>query len=344
MDAKRIIKTYISTRPASKIIAGVLAGAMVVLLVLFAVNSGGDDTATAHEFYPSDSPKGSYCYVDVVAVSDWLYDDGDGNKYYTIFDREGYLYIARIPSGILGRLDKQYEFFMTEEFWAEDCDLTQRESYRLYGGVRGATDTIKDYICQAWEITLSDYDRMFGDNYLAAGSSPSSDRAAWMFALSLTLGVFSLTFCIPSISANKAMKKSFARLDEMGLTEQAAMELEMTDNLSLGKDAVRFSDKFVFGKGTGFVGIYEDIEWCYKRVQRYNGIKTGEALVGQAKFINNFTLNAANPNKKGEDTIEKAMAVIAAKNPTVLLGFTGENIKAARDLRRERKGGGKHAL
>lgn len=339
MNAQSVIKSYISPKPILRILALATAVLGAVFLALAFGAGGNDDKASAEPFYPSDSATGSYCYVDVVGVSDWLYKVGDYDTYYTIQDNENYFYIAKIPSSTIKKLSAQSAFFeayMNKEASIDDAP----QPYRLYGVVRSVGSETKKNICDVWGFESTDYDRIFGINMLDAGSSPSSDKTGGFAAGSVLLLSFALIFGILVLVTNSKVKKSLNRLEELGLTEQAAGELDMSGADVIGKDAARLTDHFIFGKGTGIALRYEDVVWAYKRIQRYNFVAVSESLMLYAVYpIDQLSLITTTGRGSSKGLIESAIQLIYSRNPNAMIGYNGEYLKAYRDYRKQAKSG-----
>ena len=337
MNAQSVIKSYISPKPILRILA--LATAVLgVLFIFLAIGAGGkDDKASAEPFYPSDSPTGSYCYVDVVGVSDWLYKVGDYDTYYTIQDNEDYFYIAKIPSSIIKKLSAQSAYF--EAYMNEEA-AEAPEPYRMYGIVRSVGSETKKSICEVWGFESADYDRIFGKNMLDAGSSPSSDKTGGFAAGAVFMLSFALIFGILVLVTDSKVKKSLNRLEELGLTELAAGELDMPGAEIIGKDAARLTDHFIFGKGNGVALRYEDVVWTYKRVQRYNFIAVSESLMVYAVHpINQLSLFTTSGRGSSKGLIESAIQIIYSRNPNAMIGYSAENQRAYGNYRKQAKSG-----
>ena len=123
------------------------------------------------------------------------------------------------------------------------------------------------------------------------------------------------------------------RLQQLGLLEDAALQLNDADIEILGGDYVRLSRDYLFCRRTGAVVAYGDIMWSYLHVTRRNFVVTGQTLLGFTAAYKNLPLCDAGSARKGggSDMLNRVMQVIYEKNPAVLLGYNGQNAKAYRD-------------
>lgn len=94
MDAKKTIKAYIMPKPWVRVMLVVMVAALAVCLTFGLLTLNGEETE-AVIFHPVDSETGVMAYIDVVGVSNWLYQYDDA-VYYSVEDAEGYLYTVRL--------------------------------------------------------------------------------------------------------------------------------------------------------------------------------------------------------------------------------------------------------
>lgn len=324
MDPKNVIKRYIM--PGFFVRAGaiVLAAVFAVTLVmgLLALNT---KTADPVEFYPSETPTGTMAYIDVVGVSNWLYQY-DSNIYYSVEDVEGYLYTVQLKNSQLKEMAAQ------ETYWNRaDENAPMPEAYRLVGYVQRTGNDVKESLAQSWEITEAEYTQYFGENFLNATTSVGAEKSAGWFVGAMISGLFSLLFFILQLRAASVAKKCLRVLEDNCLLEKAAQQLKNKEShLVIGKKRGILTPDFVFGKGSGAVLAYSDIVWAYKQDAKRNFMHVNSYLVAATAWMgatNVIDLNA--PDKTG--CIGDALAVIGRRNPQVLLGFTNENRRAYKD-------------
>lgn len=330
MDPKKIIKHYIMPGFLVRGGAVILAVALAVTLFmgLSALNAEVPDPV---EFYPIETPIGVMAYIDVVGVSNWLYDY-DGAVYYSVEDAEGYLYTVRLKDSQLQAMAAQ------EAYWNRETETAPMpQPYRLVGYVQKATDDVRESLAQSWDITEAEYLEYFGDNYLNATTSVGAEKAAGWFIGALFSGLFCLLCIVLYARAAAMSRKCLAVLEERCLLEKAAQQLQNKDaQLVIGKNRGVLTEDFIFGKGTGMVLTYSDILWAYKQDAKRNFMVANSYLFAATDWMNpQGVVDLNGPDKTG--CIGDALAVIGRRNPNVLLGYTNENRKAFREAVRAAK-------
>lgn len=322
MDSQKIIRKYIDRSSIGAIIGWALL-ALAVVFIILGVTAGKNTDEVAVPFYPSESETGSFAYVDVVGISNWLYQY-DGDTYYTILDSEDYLYTAKVSDSDFRKMSAQYAYWMEE-------DAPKPEPYRLEGIVRKTTSSIRSSLSESWEITTAEYDELFGTLLLDATSSPSSEAGAVWYLGAMFAFIIGLCLVLVILPINSLTKKSLNRLEDLNLTDRAAQQLEDGSYTTIGKDLIRMSDNVFFAKKSGLAVPYSDILWIYKRTVRTNLV------------IVNLYLNVCTKDKeisvhlggpKAEALLQQAAVAIAEKNPNVLIGYSKENQKAYKALKK----------
>lgn len=319
MDAQKTIKKYILPKTMSTISIILVVLALVCAVMGIAALGGADDTAL--EYYPNESAVGSMAYINVIGVSDWLYQN-DEAIYYTAMDTEGYLYTVRLSDSQFKSLSAQFDYWMDE-----NEDAIPPAPFKLEGLVRDITSDIRSTLAECWEMTTVEYDQYFGNTFLDATSSPSEEASAPWFFGALLLGCFGLVFLLVSGRSKRNAKKCLRRLEELGLTERAAQQVEMADsNTIIGKNRGMLSRDFLFGKGTGMVVPYSDIIWAYQLDRKRNFVPVNSYLmVGTMATAVEGAIDLNRPDKQG--CISEAMEIIAQRNPEAMIGYSKEFAK-----------------
>ena len=321
MDSKKIIKKYIMPGGFVRFGAVALSLVLAVTLVMgiFALNAEVPDPV---DFYPSETPTGTMAYIDVVGVSNWLYQY-DEAVYYSVEDAYGYLYTVRLKDSQLKEMSAQ------AEYWNRTSETAPMpEPYRLVGYVQATATDVKESLAQSWGISVSEYEEYFGVNFLNATTSVGAQKSAGWFVGALFSGLFALLCLILQLRASKVAKKCLKVLEERCLVEKAAQQLENTaGHTVIGKNRGILTQDFIFGKGTGAVVPYSDVIWAYRQEQKRNFVAVNSYLmVGTAWMGVTGVIDLNRPDKHGH--ISEALAVIAQRNPEALLGYTNENNKA----------------
>lgn len=320
MDSKRIIKKYIMPSAFMRV-GAVVFGILLVLTLVMGITAMNAEVPDPVDFYPSETPTGVPAYIDVVGVSDWLYQYDD-TVYYSVEDAYGYLYTVRLN-------DRQLEEMAAQaEYWNRTSETAPMpEPYRLVGVVQKTGDTVKESLAQSWDISVAEYEEYFGVNFLNATTTVGAEKSAGWFVGALFSFLFALICLVFQMRGASVSKKCLKVLEERCLLEKAAQQLENTEeHMVLGKNRGILTRDFLFGKGTGAVAAYSDVIWAYKQDQRHNFITSSYLMVGTA-WMNVQSVIDMNGNDK-YGYISDALAQIAEKNPEAMLGYTNENRKA----------------
>ena len=333
MDAKKIIKKYIMPNAGIRIAGWVLLFVAVIAFLVGAATWGSDyDTdVQATEFYPNESENGTMAYIDIVGVSNWLFQYDDA-VYYSAEDAEGYLYTVRLTDSQYGAMAAQ------QTYWNRETeDVSPPAAYHLVGYVQDVPSDVRSNLSDSWGISTAEYDQYFGTKFLNATTSVGEQGSAPWFLVALFSVLFAIVCIIISLRAKKIAKKCFRQLEERSLLEKAAQQLENTESHTvIGKNRGILTQDFLFGKGTGAVIPYSDILWAYKQEQRRNFVAVNSYLMVATLYMSaQGVIDLNRSDRKGY--IGTALAVIAEKNPNVLLGYTSENGKAYRAIVKENK-------
>lgn len=336
VGAKRALNRYLKAPAAVTVIT--LLGVLGLLLCLFMgfAKLGHDDRADAEAFWPGDSAPDSYAWVDVVGVSDWICGYDDGETYYAAEDADGGLYILSIK-------DREYRAMSDYvDYWYRYEGEGNRKApapYRLYGIVTKTNGEVRSSFEESFELSSSELYAYFGDSYLNTTSSPGRESGgAWLTGAGI-LALFTLIFAVANGAAKRRGKRSVDALEETGLLQSAANELDAPTNLVIGKgrSACVFSRNFIFSRNANVVLPYRDILWCYKRQQRTNFIPTACMLMANTADQRSYVLLTA-PGRDKSGLLDQAMEQIAAQNGDAMIGFSPENRSAYKELCRDRQG------
>lgn len=330
MDSKKILGKYLKPSGVITIIGWVLVIASVAMLVMGILSSGNANEAAGapEKFNSLYSEKGEYVYVDVVAISNWLIKD-DGKVFYVAQDKAGNYYTVQVGNSEYKKMDEQYDYFMDE-------DASMPRAYTLKGVAKEAGKQLRKDISECVGIASYKYEDIFGVLYLDATATPGDDAfALWLVGFILCF-MFGLIFILISLPASVNFKKCVRNLEARGLLDAAAAELESGEYEKVGKDCGRLSRKFFFGKNSGMVLPYTDIQWIYRQnVKRYF-ITLNVNLIVSTLELNQKILLSYNGKNRDEE-LNKVFMAVAQNNPNVLLGYSAEN----RNAYKERKNAAK---
>jgi hypothetical protein len=334
MDSKTILANYVKPNKILVILAVVLLVVGLVSIPMISISSeeaakaAGDPVA----FHNNNSAHGTYCYADIIGISNWLYKY-DNNTYYTAMDADGNLFTICVSDSTYNAMDAQFQWWMSE-----DEDEAPPAPYRVEGIAKTTTITIKSNLSTSWEISQSEYAELFGSVYLDTKSSPADDSASvWIFACIMSFSC-ALIFFLCGIPGNANFKKCMTNLEAKNLLDSAARELESPDTVQFGKDQARLSRNFLYCKRGGIVIPYTDILWAYRRqVKQYFIFTVSTTLVVHTPY-GEFNAIAVGGNDKKND-LNQFFQAIAMGNPEVLIGFTSQNQQEFKARKQARKFG-----
>lgn len=137
-------------------------------------------------------------------------------------------------------------------------------------------------------------------------------------------------FGIPWAYGYHQMNKRIASAKEDGTFER--MMHEFGSAASILGDKIRYSEHYIFGKGSGRFLKYEDIYWVYRHIQRYLLIpisSTAEVGIRTGELFSFCRLRLGYKSGAGQN--RELASVIYAKNPNVILWFDAKRKKEFKD-------------
>ena len=330
MDSKKILEKYLKPAAALKIIGWILVIASVAMLAMGILSASGATGAAGspEKFHIEDTEKGTYAYIKAVGISDWIYKV-DGNTYYVVLDKNDNAYVVRVSDSQFKKMGDQNEYFMED-------DSVMPKAYELTGIARKLTKNHRDEIASVFDIPSYRSEDVFGTMYLDATSTPGDDAfALWLvgFIVCFVLGLIFLLICLP---ASGNFKKCMALLEERGLVDMAAAELESGEYEQVGKDCARLTRQFFFGKNSGMVLPYGDIQWLYRQNVKRNFVTVNVNLIVSTNKLNQKVMLSYNGRNRDEE-LNKVFMTVAERNPNVLLGYSSENRKAYKERKEAAK-------
>jgi hypothetical protein len=330
MDSKKILEKYLKPSAAIKIIGLILIVASLAMLVMGIISASAATGAVGkpEEFDSLNNEKGEYVYLDVVGISDWAYKV-DGKTYYVALDKWDYVYIVQLSNSEFKKMDDQNEYF-TED------DVPMPKSYTLKGVARKLSTDDRNEIADCFDIPSYESKDYFGTMYLDATSTPGDDAFAMWLVGFIVCFVLGLIFLLITLPASGNFKKCMALLEERGLVDMAAAELESGEYEQVGKDCARLTRQFFFGKNSGMVLPYGDIQWLYRQNVKRNFVTVNVNLIVSTNKLNQKVMMSYNGRNRDEE-LNKVFMTVAERNPNVLLGYSSENRKAYKERKEAAK-------
>ena len=301
-------------------VATAIFAAVCVALIVTALCVAPSDPTEAMKFSSMQSDSDEYKYVDVLLVTDWIYND-EGNYYYAAMDSEGNVFTLKLSKSQFSDLAAQYEANL-----ADDASLP--DTKRLYGLSKKLGSSAAGAVGDVLGLAGADeYYEWIGRSYFDATDSPAGNSKDMYFVFALFAGLIALM--IGAIYGSKQMtfKRLTRRLEERGLLDAAAQELERGEGLSLGKGALLLTDRFIFHKPLGFALAYDDVAWAHTSAAQYlYFIPISRMLSVNTLDKKHYTLSIPAWTTGSErEQLDEALFKIAEKNPHALIGFSKEN-------------------
>lgn len=297
------------------------------------------DPSKAVEFYPAeDEMKGRYAYIDVVGVSDYV-ASRDTERWYAVIDRDGYGNIVKMSTSQFMTLKKHNDWWYSDE---EDfIDPT-----RIYGMPNKISDELADVIADVFDYeSRSDVADVFGKYYLDTTESPHDMISGIILFIAFAALLADIFLFITNASRNGTARRCIRRLNDLGLTDLAAEQLESPLTEAIGKDTTRLSQDFIYCRPLGTVMALSDIIWLYGHVQRYNGIVVSQTLRAGGKTLKAVPVCQTEKGKDGIGTeaFSHIMEVLSQRDPELMLGYSPEQQKLYNDRFKEEKARAKAA-
>lgn len=161
------------------------------------------------------------------------------------------------------------------------------------------------------------------------------DIFGWLMVPGMLLFVWGFFGEIPRILGAGGIAKWLAR---MGKLDDAAAELQGIQAKVLCRNKVTVTANFIFGKRMLTACAYEDILWVYKH--RYTQRLLFIPIFVQDSLVLETTKRKMNINlgrKDKNNELIQIIQIIREKNPGVLTGYTEENQKAYKQLRKQKE-------
>ena len=312
-DNGKSMKAFVRPAAGARIAA---AAVWVLALALFAAAAaaGSRDEGDPALFRPFDSEEGSYVYLDIVGVSDWVFRSGS-DTYYMVLDGDGRAYCARLTDAQFGGLGEY------NRYWNEVIG-TAPAPYRLSGLCSGIWPDMRTSMAGAWDMEEDEFTDWFGDRYLDATTSPGEQaQAMWLVFgfFALLAGVILAAVTVP---AQTAERRCLKRLEQTDRLDAAAADFGAASGPETPSGPVLLGRSFLFVRRGGAIVPYSDILWCYKRVTHTNFFITMETAVVCTADRRTWSLGGARSRLSTADSV---LAALAERCPNARFGFSKEN-------------------
>ena len=262
---------------------------------------------------------------------------GDDLGYYIAYD-EDYYYLISVK-------EKDFDYF-AKQFETAD-------SIRLWGTTAESPYELKQFAIESLNedfpdenITISDFDDIFGDLLLEAGREASVKGLGGWFKLNIPLiiiGAFTLLFGLILLFSGISQRKSFEVLDDPQFGDSEILKEINDPEAVFYKDASLYLTKnyLVSVKGNIESVRYEDISWVYVTNHRTNAIPDYDFLnVNTTDGRRIVCANSPTFGKKKREATRQLHADIMEelfnRNDKIRLGYVKENIDAYQESKKNK--------
>ena len=314
--------------------------AILVILVLFAamvvgIVYEGQRTLPDPVAYSADINSGTYTYLDVQLLSEWVYKvTGDeSHTYYEAMDPDQNWFVVDLPDSTYSELVPFVDAY--NYLFYEDMPYAEMpEAVRIYGMSRSLDYETTYDLASAYDATSTEYTDYFGSCYFDEGTKPENTAQVVFIAGAVVLGILLLIMLIQRAAASASYKKSDERLYTLGLKDNAEFEFTSISNQRFDKAKLILSEHFLYSSSARAVIPYTDILWLYQRVQRHNGVPVTRLLV--AGLYDGKSLNVASRGVTDE-LLNAVFNAAKVQNPDMLIGYSTDYAQQYRTRVKEYK-------
>lgn len=276
----------------------------------------------------SESRDNENMYVKVV-IDDLPYHvaieekDNITYEYYFVCE-DNYMYLARLTDKTYDKLKDMYD------------NDKENFSYILEGYIYYTPSELKEIAIDVYNeasgkeiLNNENFSSYLGSTYLDETITPQNDTAILLYIggfVSLIIGLICLIIYIVSFVRHKKVMQKYDR---------NMLETELMNAVNYPKNSLFLTDNYIISTLNGLMVIeYSELVWAYNEKRYYNGIHIGTYL--RAYNNKNKFLQLAY-TKKNEDILQEIMLKIKEKNNNILIGFTDENKKLYKEIKKNLK-------
>lgn len=276
-----------------------------------------------------------YSYLDVQLLSDWVYDpdDSDSYRYYEVMDPDENWFLINLDQKTYESLS-EYADAYNAYFSSNAQDYSYPVPHRLNGmpSYIGYDDvkTLADF----YSLSIDDYESLFGSYYFNEGASNAAENGVLYLMGALIFGLLLLIIALQISTSQRHRKKSEDRLYQLGLLDEAEIQLSDPETVRYDKIRLALSKDFAYVGSSGYLLPYSDIGWLYKRTQRNHGITVATQLMAGTIYGKSVYIA---PRLATDEFITSVAQKVLAKNPNCLIGYSFEISKTYYQRVREYK-------
>lgn len=322
VEAERYIKKQYKTKAKTRIIQ-VVFFCVFAACVFMAFFCHPDETSNAIQFNRNETEiKEECCYIDIIAISDWLLKN-DEETYYMAVNSVGEYTIVRLHDDSYEKLTLQRDYF-------NGVTNSVPEPCRVYGTGHIISNELNQEFSEI--IGLSDEELLLlcGTSYFD-DTTPYEEQSTIFGGVSFFLGLFVIIILYAIIHRQVTINKSIKRLKNDNSIIVAANEAYSVKGLWKKKKENVVITKTYFFSSMGYIIPVSEILWCYVKTANAGKKGNDSILISTVKMkekvVASYSINS------GEAYVVQKN--IAKRNPEALIGYSVENKIKFEEMRKQ---------
>lgn len=278
--------------------------------------------------------EGKYVTIEAQVMTDYFatnnYDDGL-HKTYFVFD-DKYTYIVDLDDKNRERLNEIYEYS-----YNGNEDSEPAKSVELKGMTKEIPSDLKRIAITSYNeifgeniVNSANFDQYFGGVYLDTYEDPMTEFA-FVLVICIPFAIIGISFLITYFIMKRNTKNSMIKFGDKW--DQILNDIDANDSIYYKKAKLYLTRNYIISYQNGLeIFDYKDIIWVYPHEYRYNGVVTQKSIYVVTKNSKAHKLATISNSKKNRILFDELYNTLINKMPDILMGYTKENIKAAKEL------------
>lgn len=329
MNLRRDMEKYIRPSAALGIVIIVLIALTVICAALGATNYARGSNQQPTPFLAKGSKSGDYVTIDIIGVSDWVYEYDD-ETYYIAIDEQYIPFALRLTDTKFASLRALNDYWNDDNVYAKPpAPVT------ITGMVRTTRTEIREFInsqiARNWQnMSYDDH----GDIYINTTTTPAEDSSMLWFVLAVATLTFAVILGVTYIVTNKRANECIDALRRQDKLDSAADQFAADDTIQTGGDTMRMSADYIYSKAAGVVLAYEDILWCYRKTINRGLLTSNDILYANTRTHKHLPLTRTTGirNALKSQAMLTAIDIIQARHPEAMIGYSKDNARAYKQM------------
>lgn len=321
VEAERYIKKQYKTKVKTRIIQ-VAFFCVFAACVFMAFFYHPDETSNAIPFNRNEMGiKEECCYIDIIAISDWLLKS-DKETYYMAVDSAGEYTVVVLNDDSYNKLTTQKDYFNgVTNIVPEPC--------RVYGTGHIISNELNQEFLEIMGLSAEEFLLLCGTSYFD-DTTPYEEQSNIFGGISFFLAMLVIIVLWAIIHRRVAINKSIKELKNNNSIIVAANEVYSVNGLWKKKqDNVVITKTYLFSS-MGYIIPISEILWCYVKTVN-TGKKGNETILISTTKIKEKVVASYSINSGEAYVVQKN---IARRNPEALIGYSVENKMKFEEMRK----------